>query len=81
MYRDWDKFMAEKGADAKKAKPEWLGVSCYWGASLYVVIEGWESAKFKDPIVDALLGISNGSVDILARAERPQAVEVERKTE
>jgi hypothetical protein len=59
MYRDWDKFMSEKGADAKKAKPEWLGVSSYWAASLYVVIEGWETAKFKDPVVDALLGVSN----------------------
>jgi hypothetical protein len=59
MYRDWDKFMAEKGADAKKATPEWLGVTSYWAASLYVVIEGWETAKFKDPIVEGLLGISN----------------------
>src|SRR6266571_1991294 len=59
MYGDWDKFMTEKGADTKTAKPEWLGVSCYWGASLYVVIEGWETAKFKDPIVDALLGVSD----------------------
>jgi hypothetical protein len=66
MYRDWDKFMTEKGADAKKALSEWLGVSCYWAASLYVVIEGWETAKFKDPIVDALLAISNYK-DVLRR--------------
>jgi hypothetical protein len=59
MQRDWDKFMKEKGADAKKAIPEWLGISCYWAASLYVVIEGWETAKFKDPIIDALLRVSN----------------------
>jgi hypothetical protein len=59
MFRDWDKFMTEKGAHAKKAKMEWLGVSSYWAASLYVVIEGWEAAKFTDPIVDALLGVSN----------------------
>ncbi len=66
MYRDWDKFMAEKGADAKRANPEWLGVSSYWAASLYVVIEGWEIAKFKDPIVDALLRVSNYK-DVLRR--------------
>ena len=59
MQRQWDKFMTEKGADAKNANPEWLGVSCYWAASLYVVIEGWETAKFKEPIIDALLGVSN----------------------
>jgi hypothetical protein len=58
MQRDWNKYMAEKDADADKAIPEWLGVTCYWGASLYVVIEGWERAKFKDPIIDALLGFS-----------------------
>jgi len=57
--RDWDKFMAEKGAEANNALPEWLGVSCYWASSLYVVIEGWETAKFKHPVVDALLGVSN----------------------
>jgi hypothetical protein len=59
MQRDWDKFMSEKGENAKKAIPEWLGVSCYWAASLYVVIEGWETAKFKDPIVDALMEVSD----------------------
>jgi hypothetical protein len=67
MYRDWDKFMTEKSADdAKKARPEWLGVSSYWASSLYVVIEGWETAKFTDPIVDALLGVSNYK-DVLRR--------------
>ena len=65
-HRDWENFMTEKGADTKKAHPEWLGVSCYWASSLYVVIEGWETAKFKDPIVDALLGISNYK-DLLRR--------------
>ncbi len=53
MYRDWNRYMTEKGADPKI--PELLGVSCYWAASLYVVIEGWETAKFQDPIIDALL--------------------------
>jgi hypothetical protein len=57
--RDWDKVMTEKGEVANQLIPEWLGVSCYWAASLYVVIEGWETAKFKDPIIDALLGVSN----------------------
>jgi hypothetical protein len=64
--RDWDRFMTEKGADAEKAIPEWLGVSCYWAASLYVVIEGWEAGKFKDPIIDALLRVSNYK-DLLRR--------------
>ena len=66
MQRDFDKYMAERGAEANKAIPEWLGLSCYWAASLYVVIEGWETAKFKDPIVDALLAISNYK-DVLRR--------------
>jgi hypothetical protein len=57
MHRNWDKYMTEK-AD-KPAIPEWLGLSCYWGGSLYVVIEGWEAAKFTDPVVDALLGLRN----------------------
>ncbi len=57
--RDWDKFMQERGSDASEALPEWLGVSCYWGASLYVVIEGWETAKFRDPVIEALLRVSN----------------------
>jgi hypothetical protein len=59
MRRDWDAFMTEKGAGANMPIPEWLGVTCYWAASLYVVIEGWEAARFKDPIIDVLLGISN----------------------
>jgi|SRR5713226_3978130 len=58
-HRDWWKFMSEKDADAERAIPDWLGRLCYWASSLYVVIEGWERAKFKDPIIDALLGISN----------------------
>jgi hypothetical protein len=35
--------------------PEWLGVHIYFAASLYVVIEGWESLKYKDPIIEILL--------------------------
>ena len=58
-YRDFDKYMTEKGDDAGESKAEWLGVYSYWAASLYVVVEGWEVAHFTDPIVDALLGVSN----------------------
>jgi hypothetical protein len=56
-YRDWYKYMDKKGENAAEAISEWLGVSCYWAASLYVVIEGWETAKFKDPIIDALIAL------------------------
>jgi hypothetical protein len=66
MRRNWEKFMTERGEDANKAVPEWLGVSCYWAASLFVVIEGWETAQFSDPIIDALLGLSNYK-DVLKR--------------
>jgi hypothetical protein len=66
MQRAWDKYMTEKGGDANESLPEFLGVSSYWAASLYVVIEGWETAKFEDPIVDALLGISDYR-DVLRR--------------
>jgi hypothetical protein len=66
MKREHDKFMEESGAKGNKAISEWLGLRCYWAASLYVVIEGWETAKFKDPIVDALLTISNYK-DVLRR--------------
>jgi hypothetical protein len=66
MKREYDKFIVERGAEAKKAMSEMLGLYCYWAASLYVVIEGWETAKFKDPIVDALLRISNYK-DVLRR--------------
>jgi hypothetical protein len=66
MQRDWDKFMTERGDEAMDAIPEWLCVSCYWGASLYVVIEGWEAANFTDPIIDALLGLSDYK-DVLRR--------------
>jgi hypothetical protein len=59
MFRHWDSYMTEKGSDAGKALPKFIGVSSYWGASLYVVIEGWEKAQFNDPIIDALLGLSN----------------------
>jgi hypothetical protein len=65
MQREHDKFMTEKGANAK-AISEWLGLCSYWAASLYVVIEGWETAKFDDPIIDALLGVSNYK-DVLRR--------------
>ncbi|SRR6266568_5751526 len=64
MYRNWDRYMEEKGADAEI--PERLGVSSYWAASLYVVIEGWETAKFQDPIIDVLLDVSNHK-DVLRR--------------
>jgi hypothetical protein len=63
--RDWEKFMTE--SDGKRdIVPGWLGTSCYWGASLYVVIEGWEAAEFKDPVIEALLGLSNYR-DVLRR--------------
>jgi hypothetical protein len=57
--RDWEKLMRRKGGAGKASNPEWLGLTCYWAASLYVVIEGWDRAKFNDPIVDALLGKPN----------------------
>jgi hypothetical protein len=59
MFRNWTSYMDEKGANATTNYAEWLGVYNYWAASLYVVIEGWETAKFSDPIIHALLGQSN----------------------
>lgn len=64
MYRNWDRYMAEKGAGPEI--PERLAVCSYWAASLYVVIEGWEEAKFKDPVIDALLAAPNHK-DVLRR--------------
>lgn len=64
MYRNWDRYMTEKGAG--REVPERLGVSSYWAASLYVVVEGWEAAKFKDPVIDALLAASDHK-DVLRR--------------
>lgn len=64
MYRNWDRYMTEKGAGPEI--PERLAVCSYWAASLYVVIEGWEKAKFKDPIIDALLAVSDHK-DVLRR--------------
>lgn len=64
MYRNWDRYMTEKGAEPEIS--ESLGVTSYWAASLYVVIEGWETAKFQDPIIDALLAVSNHK-DVLRR--------------
>jgi hypothetical protein len=64
MYRNWDRYMTDKGAS--REIPERLAVSSYWAASLYVVIEGWEAAKFKDPIIDALLAVSDHK-DVLRR--------------
>lgn len=59
MFGNWERYMAEKGGDAKTNYAEWLGTHNYWAASLYVVIEGWETAGFEDPIIDALLGRSH----------------------
>lgn len=56
--------MAEKGAGPEL--PERLAVCSYWASSLYVVIEGWEAAKFKDPIIDALLVVCDRK-DVLRR--------------
>lgn len=39
--------------------------SCYWFASLYVVIEGWRELGLKDDKIDALL--SSDYVDLLRR--------------
>jgi len=58
-HRDWWEFMSQKDAGVETAIPDWLGRLCYWASSLYVVIEGWERAKFEDPIIDALLGVPN----------------------
>lgn len=65
MRRDWDAYMEKHGSE-KNGYSEWLAVFCYWGASLYVVTEGWETAKFQDPIINALLGISDYK-DVLRR--------------
>jgi hypothetical protein len=56
MRRDW---YAYEEKDDNEGHAEWLGVFCQWGASLYVVIEGWETIKFQDPIIDALLKIAD----------------------
>lgn len=56
--------MTEKSAEPEIS--ESLGVTSYWAASLYVVIEGWETAKFQDPVIDALLAVSNHK-DVLRR--------------
>ncbi len=64
MYRNWDRYMTEKSAEPEIS--ESLGVTSYWAASLYVVIEGWETAKFQDPVIDALLAVSNHK-DVLRR--------------
>jgi hypothetical protein len=63
--RDFDAYMENHNAE-KEGYAQWLGVICYWGASLYVVIEGWETAKFQDPIIDALLKVSDYK-DVLRR--------------
>jgi hypothetical protein len=63
--RDWEKYMAENDGN-RDFVPGWLGANCYFGASLYVVIEGWEATEFKDPIIEALLGLSNYK-DVLRR--------------
>jgi hypothetical protein len=51
----WERDATNQASRTSSA--EWLGGVGYWGASLYVVIEGWETIGFKDPIVDALLNI------------------------
>lgn len=66
MKREYDKFMEERGTGEKNAIAEWLALCSSWAASLYVVIEGWETAKFKDPVIDALLAMSNRK-DVLRR--------------
>jgi hypothetical protein len=58
MRRHWDNFLKERGPDAYPT-PEWLGVSSYWAASLFVVIEGWKDARFDDPVINAMLELSN----------------------
>ncbi len=53
MRRQWDRYMAEGEEQAEIS--EWLGVTACWAASLYVVVEAWESLKYADPIIDELL--------------------------
>jgi hypothetical protein len=62
--RDWDRFIADN--EAESATPEWLALTCYWAASLYVVVEGWESLRLSDPIIQALMKRPN-SKDMLRR--------------
>jgi hypothetical protein len=59
MFRNFLRYMDEKGNASTDNHQSILGVNCYWAASLYVVVEGWETAHFHDSIIDALLGISN----------------------
>lgn len=59
MFRNWFRYMGEKGDNPKANRAEWLGTLNYWASSLYVVIEGWEAAKFSDPVIHALLGQAN----------------------
>ena len=65
-HRDWENFMTEKGGIQKRLTRNGLESPATGLQASYVVIEGWETAKFKDPIVDALLGISNYK-DLLRR--------------
>jgi hypothetical protein len=57
--RNWHRFITRNPTFTQQLIPQWLGVSCYWAASLYVVIEGWEEAGFQDPLVDRLLKLSD----------------------
>jgi hypothetical protein len=53
--RDYWNYWEQNGAQGNDS--EFLGVLCYWAASMYVVIEGWEKAKFKDALIDALIPV------------------------
>ena len=59
MCRNYDSFMDEEEDSVGEVLPDFCGLFSYWASSLYVVIEGWERAKFSDSIIDALLQVSD----------------------
>jgi hypothetical protein len=65
-YQEYDKYSTAHDGDTKHSIAEWLGIYGYWAASLRVVVEGWKTARFTDPIIDGLLGFENYS-DLLRR--------------
>lgn len=60
---NFERFLATDGSSAEN-----IGISFYWFASEYVVIEGWRAISIQDDEIDSIIASNEPGIDLFRRA-------------
>lgn len=68
LYARWMTTHQERGdADSEVSDALWFALAAQWLASVWVVVEGWQSLKMSDRVIDKLLDAYPDYCDLLKR--------------